>query len=137
MGKLSRSKQFRIFRIQKKYFELKYKKKYFELKSKYSKLKWGFGVEQEFPIFIKLSDNDKENLKKFDLEHIHTWYKIIDPIMEIGFNLIPTLVVHSKSSPNLHWVLFSEISRYWSYWYTSKIRLCQIDIERVKQLIFH
>ena len=73
----------KIFKIQKKYFELK---------SKYSKLKWGFGVEQEFPIFIKLSDNDKENLKKFDLEHIHTWYKISNSIRGMGFNLNPTLV---------------------------------------------
>ena len=45
---------------------LKYKKKYLDLKKQIylkggNKKQWGFGIEQEFPIFIKPSSTDKDN----------------------------------------------------------------------------
>ena len=58
-----------------------YYNKYKKYKDKYIKLQneikggdpkqWGFGVEQEFPIFIKPSDTDKANLAQFGINNKH------------------------------------------------------------------
>ena len=66
---------------------LKYKKKYLNLKKQIylkggNKKQWGFGIEQEFPIFIKPSSIDKDNLTKMGFE-----YNLFN-LQDIIFNVI-------------------------------------------------
>ena len=72
--------------------KLSYFNKYLKYKNKYIKLQkqlkggedkqWGFGVEQEFPIFIKPSDIDKNNINKLGFDV--TLFRLNDIIQHIN-----------------------------------------------------
>lgn len=77
---------------------LKYKKKFYNLKAGSKMLSaeinnqedknWGFGVEQEFPILIKLSEKDKYNLNALGFND--EFIELNDIHQELGLNLKPS-----------------------------------------------
>lgn len=70
-----------------------------------NKKKWGFGVEQEFPIFIKPSDIDRENLHQMDL--LFKEYDRDTNIFEFNlYNL--QKILRYKNKKSFYFIYFSD-----------------------------